>query len=95
MSNPKLTHKLLGAFAEKSKNPIVNFDSFQVFVKRYADKKVSSIPDLNVYSTNTKTVLTADLEELASQGICNLDYQDVAIVSIQYPAYLLQALDSI
>lgn len=95
MSNLKITHKLLSTFAEKTKNPIVSFDSFQVFVKRYADKKVSSVPDLNVYSSNTKTVLTADLEELASKGICTLDYQDVDIVSINYPAYLLQALDTL
>ena len=95
MSNPKLTHKLLNAFAVKTKNPIINFDSFQVFVKGYADKKISSIPDLNVYSSNTKTVLTADLEELASRGICILDYDDINIVSIQYPSYLLEALDSI
>lgn len=95
MSNPKITHKLLKAFAEKTKNPIINFDSFQVFVKRYADKKVSSIPDLNMYSSNTKTVLTADLEDLASRGICLLDYEDVSIVAVQYPAYLLEALDLI
>ena len=95
MSNPKLTHKLLNAFAQKNKDPIINFDSFQVFVKRYADKKVSAVPDLNVYSSNTKTVLAADLEDLASRGICFLDYEDVNIVSVQYPAYLLEALDSI
>ncbi len=95
MSNPKLTHKLLNAYAQKIKNPIIDFDSFQVFVRRYADKKVASNQELDVYSSNTKTVLSADLEELASQGICLLDYQDVEIISVQYPTYLLKALDSI
>lgn len=95
MSNPKLTHKLLSAYTQKIKSPIVDFDSFQVFVRRYADKNVSNNHDLNVYSSNTKTVLSADLEELASQGTCVLDYSDVEIKTIQYATYLLKALDTI
>ena len=92
MSNPKLTLKLLNAFATKQKSPIIQFPPFGAYVKQYADKHVAKRSELNIYSTNTKTVLTADLEELAAQGSCVLDYKDVEIHQIQYPAYLLRAL---
>jgi hypothetical protein len=93
MSNPNLTLKLLQGFAKKNKNPIVDFDIFTAFVKQYADKHVSQRKELNVYSSNTATVLTADLEELATDGTCTLEYEDVNITKIVYSNYLIDSLE--
>lgn len=93
MSNPNLTLKLLQGFAKKNKNPIVDFDTFTAFVKQYADKHVSQRKELNVYSSDTATVLTADLEELATDGTCTLEYEDVNITKIVYSNYLIDSLE--
>ena len=95
MSNPKLTLKLLKGFAKKNKSPVVNFDSFTAFVKQYADKHVTQRRELSAYSSNTGPVLSADLEELATDGTCTLEYEDVNITKVVYSNYLIDALEDI
>lgn len=95
MSNPKLTLKLLKGFAKKNKSPVVNFGSFTAFVKQYADKHVTQRRELSAYSSNTGPVLSADLEELATDGTCTLEYEDVNITKVVYSNYLIDALEDI
>jgi hypothetical protein len=93
MDTTQETLKLLKYYVRKSQQATIHFDRFAAFVRKYVEKYIDSKPELAAFKDGTSSVLTSELESLASEGKCNLEYEDVDIKKIYFPEYFVEYID--
>jgi len=87
------TLKIIKFYASKSNTPVIDFDKFLTFVKKYAEKYKSKKKELAVLEKDTDIVITSDLLSLSEEGRCELEYDGKNIVRILYPGYFREKIE--
>ena len=92
MATSEDTVRLLQAYARKNKNHEVGFDRFLAYVRKCGEHFKETGKGPSEFAEYTQHHLTADLEELAAKGSCELSYEDVNIDTIVYTKFYFDAV---
>ncbi len=87
MSESNEVLKIIRYYAAKKKSPSLMYAPFETFVQNYAEKYKEKHPELKMFLENPATVLTAELESLASEKRIKLEYEDTLIHRVLYPDF--------
>jgi hypothetical protein len=83
---------MLKLYTKRSKKASIPFDQFISFAKTYLDKQNGDREEIQLLKDGTTSVVTADLEALAGEGRCGLEYEDVTIKTIHFPDYFIELI---
>lgn len=83
---------MLKLYTKKAKKASISFEHFISFAKTYLDKQNGEREEIQLLKDGTTSVVTADLEALAGEGRCGLEYEDVKIKTIHFPDYFIELI---
>lgn len=85
---------LLKLYTKRNRSANLNFTDFLEFVGKYVQQYEQKRPKLAALKENTSLQVTVELEEMATQGICTLTYDDKGkLSSLHFPGYFKSVVE--
>ncbi len=93
MSSTGETQKMLKYYTKKTAAAEIDFVHFVAFAKKYISKFEDKNDALKIFKESPSAVLASDLEILASEGRCVLEFEEGKISSINFPEYFREVIE--
>ncbi|TFG59115.1 MAG: hypothetical protein E4H36_14390, partial [Spirochaetales bacterium] len=92
MTITETVYKFLSDFSSQTKNPVIDFSTLVAFVKKKVEQGSAGDQNISMFRDAAGTLLAAELENLALNGICSLAYDDVHIKTITFSEYYISLI---